>query len=201
MIAIYRIFLKGLLTILPFTITIYLLIWIATRAEQAFSEPLKTWLPRPLYFPGAGLLLTTVLIFLVGLIVNNYLAARLWAWIEETLLKVPFIKTIYNPLRDVMNLFSHDSNQPSKRVVLVDLDTISILGLITRDAFEEFAPGTIPEKHAAVFIPYSYAIGGFTVLVPRSRLREINMAPERAMQLAITAWIKSDKRAKKQGLA
>ncbi len=196
MTVIYRIFLKGLLTILPFTVTIYLLVWIATRAEQAFSEPLRTWLPEPLYFPGSGLLLVIVLIFLVGLIVNNYLAARLWSWVEQTLQKVPFIKTIYNPLRDVMNLFSQDSDQLSKRVVLVDLGSISMLGLVTREVFDDFTPGTIPDGLASVFIPYSYAVGGFTVLVQRSRLREINIGPERAMQLAITAWIKGDKKLK-----
>lgn len=193
--SIYRIFLKGLLTLLPITITLYLLAWIVAEAEELFGGPLRDILPAAFYIPGFGVGLALLVIFLVGLLVNNYLASRLVHWLEETLQKVPFIKTIYNPLRDVMNLFAQDTGSALKRVVLVELPGlgVTVIGLVTRDSFAEFGTAIQP-GHVAVFIPYSYAVGGFTVLVPKDQVREVDIPPERAMQLAITAWIKTDKR-------
>jgi uncharacterized membrane protein len=193
----YRIFVKGLLTILPITVTLYLLAWIVGSAEELFGGPLRGLLPAAFYVPGFGVALALLLIFLVGLLVNHYIASRVVIWLEETLQNVPFIKTIYNPLRDVMNLFASDQGSKMKRVVMVEMEGLgcSVLGLGTRDSFDDFAVGTVPKEHVAVFVPYSYAVGGFTLLVPKARVREVDIAPERAMQLAITAWIKSEKRA------
>jgi len=38
----------------------------------------------------------------------------------------------------------------------------------------------------------SYGLGGFTIMVPRSRITPIDMPIEKAMSLAITGWVKSD---------
>lgn len=190
--AIYRIFLKGLLALLPIAVTLYLLTWIAGRTEEFFGGLLQSLLPDSLYVPGLGIALMILVVFLAGLLIDNYLAARLWTWMEESLQRVPFIKAIYNPLRDVMNLFARDEGV-SKRVVMVDAGGITLLGLVTRDRFAEFPQGTVPPDHLAVFIPYSYAVGGFTILVSKDRVREVAIGPERAMQLAITAWIKAER--------
>ncbi len=195
---IYRIFLKGLLTLLPITVTLYLLAWVIGMAEGLFGDPLRDALPAAFYVPGFGVALALLLVFFVGLLVNNYVASRFVNWLEDSLQKVPFIKAIYNPLRDVMNLFAQDAGSGLKRVVLVELPGpgVRVLGLVTREAFDEFGPGAVPQGHVAVFIPYSYAVGGFTVLVPKTQLREVDIAPEKAMQLAITAWIKTEKGAR-----
>ena len=37
----------------------------------------------------------------------------------------------------------------------------------------------------------SYQIGGFTVLVPRERVRTVDMTTEEALRFAVTAGIKS----------
>jgi uncharacterized membrane protein len=190
---IYGIFLKGLLTLLPITLTLYIIAWAVTRLESGFAEPLQRIVPEPLYFPGLGFILSLLLIFFVGLIVNNYLAAQGLAWLESKFERIPFVKAIYNPLRDVMNLFNDSSSKNLKRVVMVDLFSggASVLGLVTRDNFNDFPAGVIHPDQVAVFVPYSYGVGGFTILVSRSQTREIDMPVDKAMQLAITGWIKT----------
>jgi uncharacterized membrane protein len=192
--SLYGTFLKGLLTLLPITLTLYLLFWIASSAESAFGEPLRTWFPQPLYFPGAGMVLVIVLIFLFGTIVNNYFARRFVDWLEERLEALPVIRSIYGPLRDVTQLFAKGGQTASQRVVMVQFDSgVELMGLITREQFQDLPPNTVAAGSVTVFVPYSYGVGGMTLIVPRSRVRETAIPADKAMQLAITGWIKASK--------
>ena len=95
---VYTTFFKGLVTLLPLSITIYLIIWLASGLESLFGSPLKGILPEAFYFPGSGLILAFVLIFLFGLLVNHYITASLFQIVESYLQKIPLVKVIYNPL-------------------------------------------------------------------------------------------------------
>jgi uncharacterized membrane protein len=192
----YRVFLKGLLTLLPISVTLYLLAWIASSAEEAFGFVLKEIMPHPLYFPGAGVIFVIILVFLVGLLVDNYLTQHFFKWLEAQLEKTPVIRSIYSPLKDVTQLFARsDKDAANQRVVLVYLEGLGaeVMGLVTRDQFTDLPPGSISSGSVTVFVPFSYGVGGFTLIVPKSRIRETSIPAEKAMQLAITGWIKSVK--------
>ncbi len=233
--AIYRIFLKGLFAVLPLAITIYFLLWLAAAAEGTLGEPLQEVLPNKFYIPGMGVAVGVLLIFLIGLFVNSYVTSQFVEWLEHTIQKVPFVKAIYNPLRDVMNLFGQNQKQTLKRVVMVDISPgNSVIGLVTRDRFDELAkPETLPQPQGSsssavsltmspgastagspsnspvtsppaqilaqqlknkivVFVPYSFAVGGMSLLVDKDLVHELDIPVEKALQLAITGWIKSD---------
>ena len=191
---VYRVFLKGLLTLLPITLTVYLLFWVFTRAELAFGTPIRASLPGILDFPGIGVVLALLFIFIVGLLVNNYLTQSIFDWVERRLEKMPVIRAIYGPLRDVTNLFASQAKGGiNQKVVMVAMGSngLEMMGLVTRDTFGDLPKGTIPEGSIAVFIPLSYGMGGYTYIVPKTRIRETAIPADKAMQLAITGWIKS----------
>jgi uncharacterized membrane protein len=190
---VYRIFIKGLLTLLPITITLYLLVWFTTRAEDAFGGPLRALVP--FYFPGAGVVVVLFLIFLTGLLVNYYVTQRFFAWLEKSLEKAPVIKTIYGPIRDLTKLFAAKDDASVQKVVMVHLPGlgVEVMGLVTRDQFKDLPQEAVHDGSLAVFIPFSYGVGGFTVIVPRASVRETSLPAEKALQLAITGWVKSSK--------
>lgn len=188
-----RIFVKGLLTLLPITLTLYLLVWFTSMAEATFRDPLKSWLPASFDVPGAGVAIVVMTIFGTGLLVNYYLTQRFVHWMESKLEAMPLIKSIYIPLRDVTKLFAPSAERSQQRVVMVRLSGIEVMGLITRDSFDDLPKGTVPEGSVAVFIPFSYGVGGFTVVADKAAVRETNLTADKAMQLAITGWIKSAK--------
>lgn len=196
---IYSAFIKGVITLLPISLTIYLLAWFAEAMETFFSGPLQNLFPHVFGFTGAGFLVGMTIVFLVGLAVNTYITQRFVDWIDARLENLPVIRTIYGPIRDVTNLFSSHgsghSGAQQQRVVMVQINDTGLesLGLITRDTFLDLPPGSVPPASVAVFIPFSYGMGGITVVVPRARVRETAIPAERAMQLAITGWIKSSK--------
>ncbi|CAN0532050.1 unnamed protein product, partial [Scytosiphon promiscuus] len=60
--------------------------------------------------------------------------------------------------------------------------------LIT-DNNPEFPIGSATDL-VAVYLPMSYNVGGYTVLVPRTRVHDSNMTVEAAMRYAMTAGIR-----------
>lgn len=191
--SLYRIFLKGLFTLLPILLTIALLAWIISQVEEIFANPLKRQLPELFNFPGTGLIFALILVLLAGVLVNSYLTRHFVDWIETRLERLPIVRAIYSPIRDVTRLFADtEGRKAGQKVVMVQLDNgLELIGLVTRDSFQDLPPGTVGEGHVTVFLPFSYGMGGFTAIVSRERIRETDLSAERAMQLAITGWIKN----------
>lgn len=192
------IFFQGLITFLPIALTIYVIYAGVLIVDSFFGNILKSFLP--IYIPGLGLLLTILIIFLLGLGLNNLLTGGFFKAVEKRLTQVPFIKAIYNPLRDVMNMFNKGGGPQSlKTVVLVEMvpSGMRVMGLVTRDTFSD-----IPalEEHAtdrvAVYIPMSYGLGGFTLLVPKSQIMQVDISVEKAMALTITGMVNIDQNTK-----
>lgn len=187
-----RIFFRGFFTLLPVAVTIYIIYSAILILENILGSVLRMLLPEHLYIPGFGFILTLAVIFLFGLMLNNFLAERIYIAIETRLLKVPFFKAIYSPLKDLMNLFSKKDNQSPQSVVLVDISGIRMLGIVTRENFGDLNLPNEMRDRVAVYIPFSYGMGGYTILANRKDVIPIDIPIEKAMSLAITAWVKAD---------
>ena len=116
-----RIFLTGVLTVLPVLATVYLLIWLFTTAESFLGRPLQLLIPAGFYHVGMGLAVGIAAIFVVGVLMRAYIVRRLFALTEKIFLNVPLIKTIYAALRDFFGLFAGQDDQVSLQVVTVKI--------------------------------------------------------------------------------
>lgn len=186
-----QIFFKGLIVVLPITLTFYFLYWASLKVESLFASSLQFLMGQELYIPGFGIILTIAIIFTVGVLVSNFITARFFTFFTNILEKVPLIKVIYNPLKDLMALIPGKNSDEGRhqRVVLVPLDGLGVrtLGLVTREELEE-----IPHKNLiTVYIPLSYMLGGLTVLIERDRVEKVDMSVEQALKLSVTSWIKA----------
>ncbi len=185
-----QIFFKGLIVVLPITLTFYLLYWASIKVESIFGPLLAQLLGEWLYVPGLGILLSLLFIMLVGVLVSNYITGRVFIWLMGLLEKVPLIKTVYMPLRDLMGLIPGKSKGTKlQRVVLVPLEPMGVktLGLVTREDLDE-----LPGKNLiAVYIPLSYMLGGITVLIEPSKVEKVDMPVDVALKLSVTSWIKA----------
>ncbi|MBY0452740.1 MAG: DUF502 domain-containing protein [Bdellovibrionaceae bacterium] len=193
---IQKIFLSGLISFLPIAVTIYIVYAGITIVENLLGRFIIRVLPENYYIPGYGFLATLIIIFLLGLLLNNFVTAGILNRLQEKLTEIPLVKVVYSPLRDLMNLFSKGAGDGAmKKVVFVQFDDgKEILGLVTREYFSdllahniEISPGKV-----AVYIPMSYGLGGYTVLVDKSQIKPADIPVEKAMSLALTAWIKAD---------
>ena len=61
-----------------------------------------------------------------------------------------------------------------------------LLGFVTLDDHRDL-PFAAPEHTVAVYFPMSYQIGGYTLFLPRARLKPLDMSMEDAMRFVVTA--------------
>lgn len=189
------IFISGLISFLPIALTIYIVYAGISIVENLLGQFLRKILPPEAYYPGYGFLATIILIFVLGLLLNNLVTAALIQKIQEKLTEIPMIKVVYSPLRDLVNLFSKGKkNQALKKVVLVQInEQMSAIGLVTREDFSDLNLNlNISEDRVAVYIPMSYGLGGYTLLTQKKMITPLDIPVEKAMSLAITGWIKTD---------
>ena len=183
----------GLITVLPIVLTIYLLYWLVVSSEQVMGSALRWALPEIIYFPGLGTIVGLVLVFMVGLLMKAVLVRQLFAFGEEILYHLPIIKTVYRAIRDLFDFFS-PKKENFDRVVIVNFNNMEVIGFITQED-----PHRLPESFrkpdsVLVYIPMSYMVGGFTLLIPKADVKPCQMNMEEAMRFALTAGItgKSD---------
>lgn len=183
-----HIFFRGLFVVLPVSLTFYLLYWISAKAESLFGSVVLWAVGQELYWPGTGIILTVLVIFLVGVLSHSYITGPIVSWLTGQLEKFPLIKVIYNPLKDLMALIPGRSQAASnQRVVLVPYAGAQVLGLLTRDHLPELGETDL----VSVYVPYSYILGGVTLLVPADQVKRVDMPVDQALKLSITAWIKA----------
>jgi uncharacterized membrane protein len=186
-------FLRGLGVVLPIALTLYLVVWTVQAAESMMKPLALLLMPSALdYVPGSGLLLAIALVYLTGLLVQLFVVEWLVGVGQRLLERTPLVKSIYSALNDFTSYFSRRPTETASRVVNVELaEGISLVGFITNaDPVALRAPGD-PDDRVAVYFPMSYQLGGFTVLLPRGRLRPLDLGVEDAMRQVLTAGVAS----------
>jgi uncharacterized membrane protein len=184
--------LTGLITLLPVVLTIYLLYWLAVSAEQIMGGALQWALPWAIYFPGLGTLVGLAIIFLVGLMMRAIFVRQFFAFGERILYKLPLVNTIYRIMHDLSDFFS-----PKKKgfgqVVIVNIDGLEMIGFITQEDINRLPEAFQKPETALVYIPMSYMVGGFTLLVPFDKISPCKMSMNEAMRFVLTAGITGKK--------
>ncbi len=184
------IFWKGLATLVPLTVTIYVLYWSVVNVERL----LRPLVPGEWYFPGSGLLLAVVLIGVFGVLMHFFLFERLIGLGSGILNRIPLVKSLYSALQDFFGYLGHRSTDELSRVVLVSLDDgCRLVGFVTNPRFHLPTRRSTTEtpELVSVYLPMSYQIGGFMVLLPASRLEPLDVPAEDAMRLVLTAGVRT----------
>ena len=178
----------GFITLVPIVLTVYFLYWVAVTSEQFLGAALQFLLPKIVYFPGLGSIAGLLVIFLVGLLMKAVFVRQLFALGEQILFHLPIIKTVYKAIRDLLDFFS-----PNKEgfggVVSVTVNEMQVIGFITQEDPKKLPESFRDEDSVLVYIPMSYMIGGFTLLIPRKDIKPCNMSMDEAMRFALTAGI------------
>ncbi|MDH3947725.1 MAG: DUF502 domain-containing protein [Gammaproteobacteria bacterium] len=184
-------FITGLVTILPVVLTLYFLYWMAVSSEALLGEMIRLVLPEDAYWPGMGVVAGMLVVFFVGLLMHIYVVRRLFAKGEQIFYRMPLIKSVYRAIRDFFDYFSPETKKEFEQVVAVSIgDTgMQVIGFVTQAEMEHLPQDFREEDSVLVYLPLSYMIGGYAVLMPRSAIRPLDMNMEEAMRFTLTAGV------------
>lgn len=190
---IYRVFLKGLLAVLPVAVTVYLVLWLVTTFESLFRPLLTRLLPENGYVPGMGVGMGVIGVFVVGLMLQAWFMQRLWQWGERLLDRMPLVRQVYGALKQLVDYLGGNGQPGGSTVVMVRYGDppVRLLGLVTRSDVN-YGPVDTDKPLIAVFLPWSYQVGGFTVYVPRTSVEQLDLGREEALRLALTAGVSAE---------
>lgn len=186
-------FLTGLLAVVPVVATIYLVVWLANTAETVLGGALQWVIPGEFYFYGLGMMAGVGVVLAVGVLMQTWVVRKLFGFGEALLLRMPLVKTIYGAVRDFFGLFSGSPAGQAGRVVTVALPGMDarLVGFLMREDLGELPAAVGAEGRVAVYLPMSYQIGGYTVLVPPESVKPAGMSREEAMRFVLTAGLSS----------
>jgi uncharacterized membrane protein len=193
-----KLFLKGLVVVIPVSLTLAIMWWLARESEQVLGGLLAKFLPDGWYIPGMGVVSAVAITILIGLLTHIILFQKLFAFGDTVFQRLPLVKTIYSALKDFIAYLSPDSQIGLSKVVLVKIpgQEFEQLGFVTREDFSRLAIQLTVEDPIAVYLPMSYQIGGYTLFLPRSCLTALDMSFEEGMKLVITGTIISREQSK-----
>ena len=191
-----KIMFQGLVAMLPAVLTIYIVFWLVRSAETVVGAMFKVVLPDGWYIPGMGLLAGLALTFLFGLALNAFLVRRLLGLGEKLMNRIPLVKTLYGSLKDFIGFFTVKRESQMNQVVTIELQfggtPLRLIGFVTRSDFSGLPSGIGNDGEIAVYIPMSYQIGGYTVIVPRSAVKQVDISINRAMGFVVTGGMTAD---------
>ncbi len=187
--AISRVFFRGLVVILPIALTIALVVWLATSAEEFLEGVIRHLAPGWKYWPGLGILLGIAVIFAAGILVHEPVTRWLLGRVDALMRRIPLVKTIYLSIRDVAGYMSQDEASGFKQVVAVRVQDMLLIGFVTTEEVQGLPAAPEGEKLIAVYLPMSYGIGGYTVYLPKTQVEPLDMSLEDAMRLTLIGGV------------
>ena len=185
--------LTGLITLLPLLLTIYLVYWFVVGTEAFLGAFIQAILPEGMYRPGMGVAAGLLVAFAAGLLMHTLFVRRMFYHGEQLLARVPLIKSVYLSTRDILEYFSAEKRKEFEQVVAITMGGMQVVGLVTQTDMNKMPDGLCKDDSLLVYVPMSYGIGGFAVLVPRSATRPLDMSMEDAMRFTLTAGVTGNK--------
>jgi len=184
-------FLTGLLALAPVVITAYILWHLFFTVDSWLGDVLKI-IPWPTLngkpLPGLGFISVTIIILLAGVIARNIVGGQLLRAIEQHLLRVPMVRTIYNATKQLSQAVLGQQRSIFQRVVLVPFPTRGMyaVAFMTADAAPEVQRKAESDL-VSVFLPTTpNPTSGYLLAVRRDDMIQLNMTVEEAVKLVIS---------------
>jgi uncharacterized membrane protein len=182
-----RYIIRGLLAIIPLALTYFALMILYNTIDQRAVKLVDKLIG--LSFPGLGLILVLVSLYLLGLIASNFIGKKTFNLVEKITHRIPLINTIYKIGQQLGTTLSLPGKQVFKKAVLVEYlkEGTWTIGFVTGAvAVREVKD----EKFFKVFVPTPpNPTTGTMIIVRESRTRDPGWTLEEALRTVLSGGI------------
>lgn len=187
-------FLTGLLILVPLAITLWVLHAIISTMDQSLLLLPPQWRPAELFgfqVLGFGAVLTVLIIFLTGLLAQNFIGnyvVRVW---EGLLNRIPIVNSIYSSVKQVSDTLFSSSGNAFRKAVLIEYPRQGSWSI----GFLTGVPGGDVVNHlkgdyVSVYVPTTpNPTSGFFLMVPKADAIELNMSVDEALKYIVSMGV------------
>lgn len=192
--------LGGLLLVLPFAITLWVVYWIYSRLERYVIDPLALLVLRkidgqsvhalPEWFenyaaPVIAIIIALLLLYFLGFLVRS----RLRGGIDWLFLRMPVVSIVYNGVRNVFQTLDRRRGQEQpQRVVLVPFPHpgLRVPGFVTATCKDIETQKIL----LCVWVPTSpMPTVGYVLVVPEEEVTDLNWTAEETVQTLLSSGL------------
>lgn len=192
-----RYLITGLLVWVPLVITGWVLSLIVSTLDQSLR--LLELLPPEFHpaaldkfnLPGAGVVLTLLILFITGLLTANIIGQRLMRWWELLLARIPVVNSVYNGVKQVSDTLFSPGGNAFRKALLVRYPH----GESWTIAFLTGKPGGDVANHlqgdyVSVYVPTTpNPTSGFFLMMASKDVIELDMTVDEALKYIISMGV------------
>lgn len=197
--------LAGLLTWLPITVTVWVVLWMVGLLDSltdhllnfagfllpANTAPSLQFLSK---IPGLGIAVVALLLLLTGLVVTN-VAGRWWVHqLNQLISRVPLVTSIYNGVKKVSQTLFSDQGKAFRKAVLVQFPHSQAwtIGFVTGSPNQQMhghlqAMQPTATEFINVYVPTTpNPTSGYFLMLPKHQVVELEMGVDEALMYVIS---------------
>ena len=151
--------------------------------EVTFLQP---WIVVPIF-----IVVFIAVMFLVGNLVAVRLGRAFWSWFEHGIGQLPIVRSVYSSTKQVTDYMFSERELDFTRVVAVEYPGRGIwsLAFVTSEGIAD-VQRVAGEPMLAIMVPTSpFPITGYTMLVPRSEVLDVNLSVEEAVEYLVSCGV------------
>lgn len=170
-------FFRGLIVLAPAVLTVYVF-WLIFSAVDR-------WMGLPI--PGAGIVVTIVLITLFGFLTSNVLARWLVSLLDRVFNRLPLVRLVYSSTKDLLAAFVGEKRRFDRPVVVTtSADGIEkAFGFVTQAAMGRFGL----DDHVTVYLPFSYTFTGVIRIYPTRNVTPLDTDSAELMAFVVSGGV------------
>lgn len=187
-------FITGLLILVPLAITLWVLHAVISTMDQSLLLLPEQWRPEKLVgfkVLGLGTILTLLIIFITGLLAQNFVGNMVVGAWESLLKRIPIVNSVYSSVKQVSDtLFSSTGNAFSKAVLVqYPREGCWTIGFLTG------VPGGDVAKHLvgdyiSIYVPTTpNPTSGFFLMLPRADTIALDMTVDAALKYVVSMGV------------
>jgi len=178
---------RGLLAIVPLVLSFFSLKILYTAIDKRITGMAEQIIGFT--FPGLGVLLLLVILYVLGLVASNVVGRQLFGLVERIANGIPLVKTVYQVGRQLAASLSLPETQVFKRAVLVEYlkPGMWTIGFVTGTIIDT---NNNDETLLKVFVPTPpNPASGTVAVVKESQTRDPGWSIEEALKSVISAGV------------
>jgi uncharacterized membrane protein len=183
----------GLLVWIPLGVTIFIIRLVVQATDKLMLLLPSAWRPETTLgfaIPGLGVVIGLLLLLLTGVVASNFIGSRLVRLWERLMDRIPVVRSIYSSAKQVAETIFSNKGQGFKKAVLAPFPRVGSwsVGFITNTELGEINAKAGPEM-VGVFIPSAPPTQGYSVVLPREDLIELEMSVDEALKYVISLGV------------
>ncbi len=180
-------FITGMIVSIPALVSAFVLVWLFHIVDGFASPIYDRAFGR--HIEGLGFVSFIIFVFFVGLFATNVIGKKVIGSIERLLLAIPVLKSVYSPMKSIMDAFSNSSS--FKKFVIVEYPRPGVyaFGFLTKDnTIKTFTDGS-SQKLFAVYIPTNHLYFGEIALFSEKDIFYTDIAIEDGVKIILSGGI------------